>query len=182
MLAPRMPAVERRRRMRRGGRVRKRTVLSLLTAAGVGLGALAAQAQTYPSRPIKVVVPFAAGGPLDLVARTLSDKLSARLKQPFVIENRVGAGGNIGTEVVAKAPPDGYTLLMVLATTLTANPALYRKLPFDPDKDLRPISLLTNSSQMMVVHPSVPVSSLAEFVALAKKEPLTYAHAGPGSG
>jgi tripartite-type tricarboxylate transporter receptor subunit TctC len=182
MLAPRMLAVERRGRMRRGGRVRKRTVLSLLTAAGLGLGALAAQAQTYPSRPIKVVVPFAAGGPLDLVARTLSDKLSARLKQPFVIENRVGAGGNLGTEVVARAPPDGYTLLMVLATTLTANPALYRKLPFDPDKDLRPISLLTNSSQMMVVHPSVPVSSLAEFVALAKKEPLTYAHAGPGSG
>ena len=129
-----------------------------------------------------MVVPFSAGGPLDLVARTLSDKLSARLKQPFVIENRVGAGGNLGTEVVAKAPPDGYTLLMVLATTLTANPALYKKLPFDADKDLRPISLLTNSSQMMVVHPSVPVNSLAEFVALAKKEPLTYAHAGPGSG
>jgi tripartite-type tricarboxylate transporter receptor subunit TctC len=182
MLASRVPAADRRRRMRGGGRVSNRTVLSLLIAAGVGLGSFAAQAQTYPSRAVKVVVPFAAGGPLDLVARTLSDKLSARLKQPFVIENRVGAGGNLGTEVVAKAPPDGHTLLMVLATTLTANPALYKKLPFDPDKDLRPISLLTNSSQMMVVHPSVPVNSLAQLVALAKKEPLTYAHAGPGSG
>ena len=93
----------------------KRTLLPLLMAASIGLGTLAAQAQTYPSRPIKVVVPFAAGGPLDLVARTLSDKLSARLKQPFVIENRVGAGGNLGTEVVAKAPPDGYTLGVVLS-------------------------------------------------------------------
>jgi tripartite-type tricarboxylate transporter receptor subunit TctC len=182
MLAPRMAAVDRRCRMRQGGCVSKRTLLPLLMAASIGLGTFVAQAQTYPSRPVKVVVPFAAGGPLDLVARTLSDKLSARLKQPFVIENRVGAGGNIGTEVVAKAVPDGYTLLMVLATTLTANPALYKKLPFDADKDLRPISLLTNSSQMMVVHPSVPVNSLAELVAFAKKEPLTYAHAGPGSG
>jgi tripartite-type tricarboxylate transporter receptor subunit TctC len=139
-------------------------------------------AQTYPSRPVKMIVPFSAGGPLDVVARAVSDKLSVSLKQPFVIENRAGAGGNLGSEVVAKAAPDGYTLLMVLATTLTANPSLYKKLPFDPDKDLRPISIMTNSSQMVVVHPSVPVSTLAEFVAFAKKEPLTYAHAGPGSG
>ena len=160
----------------------KRTLLPLLIAAGLGLGIFAAQAQTYPSRPVKVIVPFSAGGPLDVVARAVSDKLSASLKQPFVIENRVGAGGNLGTEVVAKATPDGHTLLMVLATTLTANPSLYKKLPFDPGKDLRPISIMTNSSQMVTVHPSVPVSTLAEFVAFAKKEPLTYAHAGPGSG
>jgi len=164
------------------GRVSKRTLLPLLIAAGLGLGIFAAQAQTYPSRPVKVIVPFSAGGPLDVVARAVSDKLSASLKQPFVIENRVGAGGNLGTEVVAKATPDGHTLLMVLATTLTANPSLYKKLPFDPGKDLRPISIMTNSSQMVTVHPSVPVSTLAEFVAFAKKEPLTYAHAGPGSG
>jgi tripartite-type tricarboxylate transporter receptor subunit TctC len=160
----------------------KRALLPLLTAVGVGLTILTVNAQTYPSRPVKVIVPFSAGGPLDVVARAVSDKLSVSLKQPFVIENRAGAGGNLGSEVVAKAAPDGYTLLMVLATTLTANPSLYKKLPFDPDKDLRPISIMTNSSQMVVVHPSVPVSTLAEFVAFAKKEPLTYAHAGPGSG
>lgn len=154
----------------------------LAAAAGLALTVLAAQAQTYPARPVKVIVPFAAGGPLDIVARGVSDKLSASLKQPFVMENRVGAGGNIGTEAAAKAPPDGYTLLMTLATALTANPSLYSKLPFDPLNDFRALSVMGNSSQMMVVHPFVPVRTLAEFVAYAKKEPLTYAHAGPGSG
>jgi len=139
-------------------------------------------AQSYPVRPVKVVVPFAAGGPLDLVGRAVFDKLSVNLKQTFVMENRTGAGGNIGTEAVAKAAPDGYTLLFVLSSTLTANPALYRKLPFNVEKDLRPISLLVGTTQMMVVHPSVPVNTLAELVAYAKKEPLVYAHAGPGSG
>ena len=157
----------------------RRALLALLTSA-IAFGT--AHAQPYPSRPIKLVVPFSAGGPLDVVARAVSDKLAASLKQPLVIENRVGAGGNLGAEIVAKAAPDGYTLLMVLATTLTANPALYKRLPFDPEKDLRPITLMTNSSQMVVVHPSVPVSTLAEFVAHARHEPLTYAHAGPGSG
>ena len=146
------------------------------------LAASSAFAQSYPTRPIKVVVPFAAGGPLDQVGRAVFEKLSASLKQTFVIENRTGAGGNIGTEAVAKAAPDGYTLLFVLSGTLTANPALYRKLPFNVEKDLRPISLLVGSSQMMVVHPTVPVNTLAEFVAYAKKQPLNYAHAGPGSG
>ncbi len=116
------------------------------------------------------------------MARAVSDKLSASLKQPFIMENRGGAGGNLGTEAAAKAAPDGYTLLMSLSTTLTANPALYSKLPFDPLKDFRALSVMANSRPMMVVHPSVPVSTLAEFVAYAKKEPLTYAHAGPGSG
>jgi tripartite-type tricarboxylate transporter receptor subunit TctC len=127
-----------------------------------------AHGQTYPTRPIKLIVPFPAGGPLVL-------------KQTFVIENRSGAGGNIGTEAAAKAAPDGYTLLIVLGTTLTVNPGLYAKLPFDPNADLVPISILTGSSQMLVVHPSVPVNSVAEFVAYAKKEPVSYAHAGHGS-
>ena len=163
-------------------RVSKRILLSLLIGTGVGLGAVAAHADPYPTRPVKVIVPFSAGGPLDLVARTLSDKLSASLKQPFVMENRAGAGGNLGTDAAAKAAPDGYTLLMTLSTALTANPSLYRKLPFEPLKDFRPLSIMANSSQMMVVHPSVPVLTLGEFVAYAKREPLTYAHAGPGSG
>lgn len=160
-----------------------RALLTYLVAVGLALGvAPAAFAQSYPSKPVKVIVPFAAGGPLDIVARAVSDKLSASLKQPFVMENRTGAGGNIGTEAAAKAAPDGYTLLIVLSGTLTANPSLYRKLPFEPERDLRPISILTSSSQLVVVHPSLPVHTLAEFVAYAKKEPLTYAHAGPGSG
>ena len=99
----------------------------LLTVAVLGLTAVAAQAQTYPSRPVKVIVPFAAGGPLDIVVRGVTDKLSASLKQPFIIENRAGAGGNLGTEAAAKAAPDGYTLLMSLSTALTANPSLYRQ-------------------------------------------------------
>jgi tripartite-type tricarboxylate transporter receptor subunit TctC len=141
-----------------------------------------ASAQSYPSRPIKLIVPFAAGGPLDMVGRSLGDKLTASLKQPIVIENRVGAGGNIGTEAAAKSAPDGYTLLLVLSGTLVANPAVFKKLPFDPARDFEPISLVNASSQMLVVHPSVPVKSAAEFAAYAKANPITYAHAGPGSG
>jgi tripartite-type tricarboxylate transporter receptor subunit TctC len=147
-----------------------------------GFAQLEAAAQPYPSRPVKVIVPFAAGGPLDIVARAVSDKLSASTKQPFVMENRAGAGGNLGADAAAKAAPDGYTLLMTLSTALTANPSLYKKLPFQPLVDFRPLSVLANSSQMMVVHPSVPVATLAEFVTFAKRQPLTYAHAGPGSG
>ena len=159
-----------------------RHALRALATAAFVLTALSAQAQTYPSRPVRVVVPFAAGGPLDIVARGVADKLSASLKQPFVMENRVGAGGNIGAESAAKAQPDGYTLLMTLATALTANPSLYSRLSFAPLTDFRALSVMGNSSQMMVVHPTMPVATLAEFVAFAKKEPLTYAHAGPGSG
>ena len=157
--------------------------LAVLAATFVALAdAGPAAAQNYPTRPVKVIVPFAAGGPLDLVGRAVAEKLSVRLKQPFVLENRTGAGGNIGTEAAAKAAPDGYTLLLVLSGTLTANPAMYRKLPFNVEKDLRPISLLTGNTQMLVVHPSLPVNTVAEFVAYAKKEPIAYAHAGPGSG
>jgi tripartite-type tricarboxylate transporter receptor subunit TctC len=161
----------------------KRSVCGALAAAAAMLAIVQpAFAQSYPTRPVKVVVPFAAGGPLDLVGRAVFERLSERLKQPFVLENRTGAGGNIGTDAVAKAAPDGYTLLFVLSGTLTANPAMYRKLPFNVEKDLRPISLLAASTQMLVVHPTVPVNTLADFVAHARKQTVTYAHAGPGSG
>jgi len=143
----------------------------------------AATPEAYPNRFIKFVVPFVAGGPLDILTRAIADKLSVSLKQPFVIENRPGAGGNIGTDVVAKAAPDGYTLGMVLGTTLTANPSLFGKLPFDPAKDIRPISIIATSGNMLVVHPSVPVKSVEEFVTFAKatgarKQPIVYASAG----
>jgi tripartite-type tricarboxylate transporter receptor subunit TctC len=156
--------------------------LALALLAIINLGSFHdARAETYPSRPIKIVVPFPAGGPLDVVARGVADKLTASLKQTIIIENKPGAAGNLGTETVARAAPDGYTLLAVLSTTLTVNPALYKKLPFDPDKDLRLLALLTRSSQLLVVHPSLPPHSVAEFVAYAKKGLVSYAHAGPGS-
>jgi tripartite-type tricarboxylate transporter receptor subunit TctC len=151
-------------------------VLSGLSVAG----AQPAVADAFPSRPIKIVVPFPAGGPLDLVARAMADKMAAALKQPFVLENKSGAGGNLGTDLAAKAAPDGYTLLMVLSSTLTVNPAIYSRLPFDPVRDLRFVSIATKSSQLLVVHPSLPVHTVREFIDYANKDPIAYAHAGPG--
>ena len=147
-------------------------ILFASIACGVwSYGAIAGE--LYPSRLVKLIVPFAPGSPVDITARAVGDKLSASLEQPFVIENRVGAGGNIGTDLIAKAVPDGYTLGMVLGTALTVNPSLYKKLPFDADKDFRLISIVTASGNMLVVHPSVPVNSVAEFVAFAKAAAAT---------
>jgi len=155
----------------------------VVAAMAVALGLSGeASAQSYPNRPIKLIVPFAAGGPLDLVGRSLGDRLTASLNQPVIIENRVGAGGNIGTEAAAKSAPDGYTLLLVLSGTIVANPAVFAKLPFAPERDFEPVSLVTSTSQMLVVHPSIPVKTAAEFAAYAKSNPITYAHAEPGSG
>jgi tripartite-type tricarboxylate transporter receptor subunit TctC len=162
--------------------MKRRDFLTGAVACGVSAAAFRpARAQHYPDRPVKVVVTFPAGGPLDFVTRAVTDKMSAKLKQPFLVENRSGAAGNIGTAVGAKAAPDGYTLLVTLNTTLTVNPRLYKDMTFDPIKDLQPISVMVANSQMLVVHPSVPVKSVAEFVAYAKKTPITYAHAGFGS-
>lgn len=165
--------------------------LSGILLAGVTLGCAvwpggAAAEKPYPNKLIKMIVPIVPGGPTDIVARAIGDKLSVSLKQPIVIENRTGAGGNVGTDAIAKATPDGYTLGFVLSTMLTVNPHLYKKFPFDPDKDIRPISILTGGGMMLVVHPSVPVNSVAEFVAYAKaaaarKEPITYASGGNGT-
>src|SRR6476660_10549548 len=112
-------------------------------------------ADNYPSRPVKIIVPFPPGGPSDFSARLLADKLAASLKQPFIVENRPGASGNIGTDAVAKAEPDGYTLLFVLDNPLTVNPALYPKLAFDPVKDFATVSVVASFSLTLVVHPSV---------------------------
>jgi tripartite-type tricarboxylate transporter receptor subunit TctC len=163
--------------------------MSMVARWGLGvlclLGACAVQgsvlAQSYPSRSIRVIVPFPAGGPLDIAARDVADKWAGSLKQNVVVENRPGAAGNLGSDLVAKAAPDGHTLLVTLSTTLTVNPSLYKTMPFDTPRDLRPISILTSNSQTLVVHPSVPANSVKEFVALASKEPVSYAHAGHGS-
>jgi tripartite-type tricarboxylate transporter receptor subunit TctC len=156
-------------------------VWGLLTMAATAAGATPAWTQAYPVRPVKIIVTFPAGGPLDFLGRAMGDKLATSLKQPFIVENRVGAAGNIGSDAAAKAAPDGHTLLLALSSTLTVNPALYQKMPFDPEKDLRLITIATSSSQLLVVHPSLPVHSVKDFVAHASRDPIAYAHAGPGS-
>lgn len=159
----------------------------LLACAGVlACGAVGivsgASAGPWPDRPVRLLVPFAPGGGVDTFARTISPRLSAVLGQQWVIDNRPGAAGNIATEIVVKANPDGHTVLLGQGTTLTVNPALY-KLPFNVATDLRPVVMLTASQYMMVVHPSLTVKSLREFVALAKAKPgaLNYGSTGVGS-
>lgn len=137
----------------------------------------------YPSKPVKIVVPFTPGGSVDGVARTLGAELATAFGKPFVVENRPGASGTIGTAAVAKSEPDGYTLLLALDVTLTVAPFLYSKLAFDPIKDLKPIVFLAWNPNVLVVTPSLPVNSVGELVALAKKQHLFYAsgsNASPG--
>lgn len=155
--------------------------LIVLAFAVVFTGLLSPAAQGYPTRPIRIVVPTSAGGPLDLLVRALGEKLAASLKQPVIVENKPGAAGNLGAEMVAKSDPDGHTLLAALGTTLTVNPHVYKSMPIDMLKDLRPISNMASASQMLVVHPSLPVNSLSEFISFAIREPVSYAHAGHGS-
>jgi len=140
-------------------------------------------ADVYPDKSIRLVVPFPAGGPTDMVARPLAQFLGEQLKQTVVVDNRGGAGGSIGAEVVAKAPADGYTLLMATVGTQAINATLYRKLGYDPVKDFTPISLVAAAPVALVVNPSVPVSSVAELIALAKSKPgsLNFGSAGNGT-
>lgn len=151
----------------------------ILLAAAAAL-ALPAWAQRYPDRPVRVVVPFPAGGPLDVTARLFSEKLAASLGQPFVIDNRVGAAGNIGTEIAAKARPDGYTLLWVIDSILTVNPILYANFR-DPLESLAPVAQLIEYPSVLVVHPSLPARSSAELVKVSKTHSISYASAGLGS-
>jgi tripartite-type tricarboxylate transporter receptor subunit TctC len=151
-----------------------------MSLAGIVWGG-ATVAQPYPSRPVRIVVPFPGGGPLDFAARLLAEKLTAVMRQPFVVENRPGASGNLGTEAVAKAAPDGHTLLFTLETPLTVSPWLYPKLTYDPFRDFTPIASAARFSLTLAVHPSVPVNSLTEFVAYAKAtsdRPLIYGSGG----
>jgi tripartite-type tricarboxylate transporter receptor subunit TctC len=154
-----------------------RVLATVLVAA---IGHVPALAESYPSRPVHIIVPIAAGGPLDLITRTIGEKLSESLKQPFIIENRPGAGGNIGAKSAATAAPDGYTLLLAFGQLVSVNPVLYKNLGYDP-RSLRPISIAASSNSMLVVHPSIPANTLAEFVSYAKQQPRSYAHSGIGS-
>jgi tripartite-type tricarboxylate transporter receptor subunit TctC len=156
---------------------------ALRLALVLALGCTLAHAQGYPSKPVRMLVPFAAGGTTDVLARLVGQKLSERLGQQFVIENRPGANGNLGTEIVAKSAPDGYTIALIFDGTIAINPAVYRKLPFDPQKDLVPIGNVAQVPLIVVVHPAVPGKNLAEFIAYARANPgrLNYSSAGPGS-
>jgi tripartite-type tricarboxylate transporter receptor subunit TctC len=153
----------------------------LLAAIATGL-AFNAAAQDYPSRPIRVIVPFPPGGSTDILARTVFQQLGQKWKQSIIIDNRPGASGMIGTEMVARAEPDGYTLLMGSGGPLTINPALYAKLPYDPIKDFIPITVIAVVPNIVVANPSLPVHSIKELIALAKSEPGKLAFASTGNG
>jgi tripartite-type tricarboxylate transporter receptor subunit TctC len=149
----------------------RRTFLHLAAgAAALPTVSRIARAQAYPSRPVRIIVGFAAGGPANILARLIGQWLSERLGQPFVIENRPGGGGNIGTEAVAKAPPDGYTLLLA-ATANTINATLYDKLNFNFISDITPVAAISRYTFVMVVHPSMPANTVPEFIAYAKANP-----------
>jgi tripartite-type tricarboxylate transporter receptor subunit TctC len=147
----------------------------------LALAAVGAHAQSYPIKPVRLIVPFPAGGSLDAVARWVSHPLSESLRQPVIVDNRSGAGGNIGADLVAKAAPDGHTLL-ITTPGLAISRSIYRKLPFDPATDFAPVSQLTSTFLVLVVHPSVPAASVGELIALAKARPNTLNYGSSGSG
>lgn len=161
-------------------RVHPRFWLRPLSFAVLALsGASACLAQSWPQKPIKVIAPYPPGGPSDLVMRTAAEKIQAALKQPIVIENQPGAGGNIGAATVARAAPDGYTWLIATDTLLTVNPHVYKTMPFKMD-DLKPVSVLSSFSQTLVCNPSLGVKTLPELIAKSKTTPLSYASGGAG--
>jgi tripartite-type tricarboxylate transporter receptor subunit TctC len=162
-----------------------RSLIASLAAAPIMMAAAwPAMAQTYPTRPVVIVVPFAAGGGNDILARLIAQHMSRTLGQPFVIENRPGAGGTIGARAVAKAAPDGHTLMVGHSGVFGIAPAFYADPGYDPRRDFTPIGLIASYQQILVVHPSLPVHSVADLIALARKEPgkIAYATAGVGSG
>ena len=158
-------------------------LLGVLAGAMLGAICAAAQAQTYPTRPIRLVCPFPPGGAVDIASRAIANELAKTMGQPVTVENRPGAGGNLGLAEVVRAAPDGHTILMTTSGIQAINPLLYAKMPADPMKDLAPVVALVSLSNVLVVHPSVKVDSVADLIALARAEPgkLTYASSGAGT-
>jgi len=158
-------------------------ILSALLSFSALFADPAAQAQAYPAKPVRLIVPFAPGGTTDVLARLVAQKLAESMGQQFIIENKPGAGGNIGTEIAVKSPPDGYTLVMSFDGTMAINPNTYAKMPFDPQKDLVAVANVAQVPLLIVVHPGVAAKNIAEFVALAKASPgrINYSSAGHGS-
>jgi Uncharacterized protein conserved in bacteria len=164
--------------------MQRRKLFLAVAAAALAAGVAApVQAQEYPTKPIRLIVPFPPGGTTDIVGRLVADKLGAELGQPIVVENRAGAGGSIGSGAIASAAPDGYTLGIATVSTHGINPAIYTNLSFDAIKDFQPITNLAAVPNVMSAHPSVPAEDMASFIALAKQDPgkITYASAGNGS-
>jgi len=145
--------------------------LAWVVAAGLALSAVVASAQPYPTKPIRIVVPFPAAGAADILARSIGQELTRAWGQQVVADNRPGAGGNIGADLAAKATPDGYTLFLAAATTHAASVSLYSKLPYNLEKDLAPVTLAANISHILLTHPTVPAKTVNELVALAKSQP-----------
>lgn len=156
--------------------------IAVLTLAVLALASLA-HAQPYPSKPVRIIVPFPPGGGTDIVARAVGQKLTESLGQTFIIDNRGGAGGTLGSEMAAKSPADGYTLGMATSSTHGVAPSLYPKLGYDPIADFSPVTLVATTPFVLVVHPALPVKTVAELIALAKRQPgkLNYGSAGNGS-
>ena len=163
--------------------MRGRAACAVLIVGAAALAGTVAAQPSYPAKAIRYVVPFPAGGPLDIVARALGQELNKSWNQPVIIDNRPGAGGNIGAELVAKAPADGYTILMGAVSTHAINVTLYAKLAFDPIKDFTPVTLITSVPNVLVLHPSVPANNVRELIALAKARPgaLNFASGSTGS-
>ncbi len=155
----------------------------VLLCAALAVALAPAQAQQYPTRPIRFVVPYAPGGSTDTLARTIGVRLPEALGQQVVVDNRAGGNGNIGMEIVARAAPDGYTIVLGYIANVAIGPSLYAKLPFDPVKDFAPVTQLASSPNVLVAHPSVPAKNLKELIALAKAKPgqINFASAGVGS-
>ena len=160
-----------------------RRLIECLIASCAALPLTVAAAQDYPARPVRFIVPFAAGGGGDFIIREISHRLTTRLGQPVVVDNRTGAGGNVGTELAARAPADGHTLLMANVAPMAINVSVYKKLAYDPAKDFAAITLLASFPNVLVLHPTVPARTLAELIAHARTQPgrLTCATAGAGS-
>jgi len=160
-----------------------RALTALVATLAMSLaGFVPAQAQSYPTKPIKIIVPYPAGGTSDILARSIGQKLSESLGQPVIVENKPGANGNVGAEFVARSTADGYTLLLADIGALAISPSVYPKLPFDPAKDFAPVTMVAYSPHILVVHPSIPAGSVKELIALAKDKPgkLNFAISGVG--
>ena len=161
----------------------RRNAIAAIAAAALGFLPLLATAQQWPAKPVKMIVPFPAGGATDVIGRLLAQKLGEAWGQTVVVENKAGAGGNIGTDLAAKSPPDGYTLVMVSGSIVTANQYIYRNMPFDPLKDLAAITNVASGPQVIVVNASMPAKDLKEFIAYAKANPkaVNFGSAGIGT-
>jgi len=159
----------------------KNPLLSLAAAALIATAG-GALAQTYPAKPVRMIVPFPAGGATDIVARLIAQKLTESWRVQVLVDNRGGAGGTIGSDIAAKSPPDGYTILMATSSTHAIAPSLYTKLAYDPVRDFAPVTLVASATVLLAVHPSLPTRSVKDLIALAKREPDALSFASSGNG